>query len=70
MVKNRIHAILAVHGISVDATDAFGKKGIMRIEERSRKSTLAESAVMNDIWKESWISPGGKRRWKTRSHSR
>lgn len=32
MLKNRIHAILAGHGISVSVTYTFGKRGLKIIE--------------------------------------
>ena len=33
VIKNRIHALLTMHGISIDATDIFGRKGFREIEE-------------------------------------
>ena len=33
MIKSRIHALLTMYGISIDATDIFGRKGIREIEE-------------------------------------
>ena len=33
MIKNSIHALLTMHGISIAATDIFGRKGMKVIEE-------------------------------------
>ena len=41
MLKNRIHALLSSYGISIEATDIFGKKGIAEIKKAS--SILSES---------------------------
>ena len=32
MIKNRIHALLTIHGIRIDATDIFGRKGFREID--------------------------------------
>ncbi len=32
-VKNRIHALLTTHGIVIDKTDIFGKRGMKKTEE-------------------------------------
>ena len=32
MIKNRIHALLTIHGIRIDATDIFGRKGLREID--------------------------------------
>ena len=51
MIKNRIHALLTMHGISVDATDIFGKKGMREIEESFPKLKENEKIVMEDMLK-------------------
>ena len=49
MIKNRVHAILARHGISISATDIFGRRGLRDIESRSDKLSAAERVVMSDL---------------------
>ena len=51
MIKNRIHALLTVHGIKIDATDIFGRKGIRGIEESFPKLKENEKIVMEDMLK-------------------
>ena len=48
-VKNRIHAMLAMHGIAINETDIFGKRGLRKIEEAASKLTVAENIVMSDL---------------------
>jgi hypothetical protein len=48
-IKNRIHAILAMHGIVIDETDIFRKRGMRKIEEAISKMTAAENIVMSDM---------------------
>ena len=48
-IKNRIHAILAMHGIAIDESDIFGKRGMRKIEEAISKMTAAENIVMSDM---------------------
>ena len=50
-IKNKIHAILSLHGITVDATDIFGKKGMREIEESLPKMNENEKIIMDDILK-------------------
>ena len=49
MIKNRVHAMLAKHGISIHATDIFGRRGLREIEENSRNLMMAERIVMSDL---------------------
>ena len=51
MIKNRIHALLTMHGIIVDATDIFGRKGLREIEESFPKLKENEKIVMEDMLK-------------------
>ena len=51
MIKNRIHAILSMHGIIVDATDIFGRKGLREIEGSFPKLKENEKIVMEDMLK-------------------
>ena len=51
MIKNRIHALLTMHGIIVDATDIFGRKGLREIEESFPKLKENERIVMEDMLK-------------------
>ena len=48
-IKNMIHAMLAMHGIAIDESDIFGKRGMRKIENASSKLTAAESIVMSDM---------------------
>ena len=47
-IKNRIHALLSLHGTRIDATDVFGKKGFREIEESSKKLSAVESIDVNE----------------------
>ena len=49
VVKNRVHAILAMHGVVIDETDIFGRHGIKKIEEAASRLTPAENIVMSDM---------------------
>ena len=51
MIKNRIHALLTMHGISIDATDIFGRKGFREIEGSFPKLKENEKIVMEDMLK-------------------
>ena len=51
MIKNRIHALLTMHGIIVDATDIFGRKGLREIEKSFPKLKENEKIVMEDMLK-------------------
>ena len=48
-VKNRIHAMLAMHGIAINETDILGKRGLRKIEEAASKLSVAENIVMSDL---------------------
>jgi transposase len=49
MLKNRIHAILTGHGISIQATDIFGKRGLRIIEDRSSDLSSMEKITLADM---------------------
>ncbi|MGC8562673.1 MAG: IS110 family transposase [Thermoplasmata archaeon] len=51
MIKNRIHALLTMHGIKIDATDIFGRKGMREIEGSFPKLKGNEKIVMEDMLK-------------------
>ena len=51
MIKNRIHALLTMHGISIDATDIFERKGMREIEGSLPKLKENERIVMEDMLK-------------------
>ena len=51
MIKNRIHALLTMHGISIDATDIFGRRGMREMEESFPKLKENEKIVMEDMLK-------------------
>ena len=51
VIKNRIHALLTMHGISIDATDIFGRKGFREIEESFPSLKGNERIVMEDMLK-------------------
>ena len=43
MIKNRTHALLSRYGITVEASDIFGRGGIREIEKRSEKLSESET---------------------------
>lgn len=43
MIKNRIHALLSLHGIRIEATDIFGRRGMREIVQCSSKLNSFES---------------------------
>ncbi|WMT50367.1 MAG: transposase [Thermoplasmatales archaeon] len=49
MIKNRIHAILISAGISIDATDILGKKGIELILGSVNNISTAQRFVLGDL---------------------
>ena len=49
MLKNRVHAILASAGISIDATDILGKKGMKYILGSMDKLSTAQRFVLGDL---------------------
>ena len=46
-IKNRIHALLSSHGITLRQTDIFGRSGLMEIERQSTKLSASERTVLN-----------------------
>ena len=49
MLKNRVHAILTRHGITIDAKDIFGRRGIRSIPEESSKMPPMDRIVLSDL---------------------
>ena len=49
MLKNRIHAILTRHGISILATDIFGHRGLRTIEAQSSGLGSMEKITLADM---------------------
>ena len=49
MLKNRVHAILTKHGITIHATDIFGRRGIRSITEESTKLPAMDRIVLSDL---------------------
>ena len=48
-IKNRVHAILTRNGVSITATDIFGKRSINKILESSRKMSNANKMVLTNL---------------------
>ena len=48
-LKNRIHAVLTRHGISIPASDIFGKRGLRLIESRSSVLSNMEKITLADM---------------------
>ena len=46
-IKNRIHALLSSHGITLRQKDIFGRSGLMEIERQSTKLSASERTVLN-----------------------
>ena len=49
MLKNRVHAILASAGISIDATDIFGKRGMKCILRSVYNISMAQRFILSDL---------------------
>ena len=49
MLKNKVHAILTSEGISIDATDIFGKKGMKCILKSVENISKAQRFVLSDL---------------------
>ncbi|HLH86319.1 MAG TPA: transposase [Thermoplasmataceae archaeon] len=49
MLKNRVHAILTSAGISIDATDIFGKRGVKCILNSLDNISKAQRFVLSDL---------------------
>lgn len=47
--KNKVHAMLAMHGITIKATDVFGIKGLREMERYSENFDPAEKVVLNSL---------------------
>ena len=48
-IKNKVHALLAIHGISIDASDIFGKRSLSRILASSDKLPETDSVILTDL---------------------
>ncbi len=48
-IKNKIHAMLSLHGISLKQADIFGKSGLAEINRQSIKLSSAERVMMNHM---------------------
>jgi len=49
MLKNRIHALLSSYGISIEATDIFGKKGTAEIDKVSKILSESDRFILSSI---------------------
>ena len=49
MIKNRTHALLSRYGITVEASDIFGRGGIREIEKRSEKLSESDRYILSDM---------------------
>ena len=49
MIKNQVHSILARHGITVDATDIFGKRSLKRIQESGDRMQPEDGYILADL---------------------
>ncbi len=49
MIKNRVHAILTSAGISIDATDIFGKRGMKCILKSVDNISMAQRFIISDL---------------------
>ena len=49
MIKNRTHALLSRYGITVEASDIFGRGGIREIEKRSGKLSESDRYILSDM---------------------
>lgn len=48
-IKNRVHALLARNGISIMASDIFGKRSLNSILESSKKMPVSDRIVITDL---------------------
>ncbi len=48
-IKNRVHAMLARYGITVEASDIFGKKSLKQIQESAGKMRPADGFILADL---------------------
>ena len=49
VIKNRTHALLSRYGITVEASDIFGRGGIREIEKRSEKLSESDRYILSDM---------------------
>ena len=49
MIKNRTHALLSRYGITVEASDIFGRGGIREIEKGSEKLCESDRYILSDM---------------------
>jgi len=48
-IKNKVHAVLASHGITITASDIFGKRSLNKILESSKKMSGMDNMVLTDL---------------------
>ena len=48
-IKNKVHAVLASHGITITASDIFGKRSLNKILESSKKISSMDNMVLTDL---------------------
>ena len=48
-IKNKVHALLAIHGISIGASDIFGKRSLSRILASSDGLLETDSIILTDL---------------------
>ena len=48
-IRNKVHAILAMHGIRIEASDIFGKRSLNRILESSDKLPEMDRIILTDL---------------------
>lgn len=48
-IKNKVHALLAIHGISIGASDIFGKRSLSRILASSDGLPETDSIILTDL---------------------
>ena len=48
-IKNKVHAILAMHGIRIEASDIFGKRSLNRMLESSDKLPEMDRIILTDL---------------------
>ncbi|MCL5786077.1 MAG: IS110 family transposase [Candidatus Thermoplasmatota archaeon] len=48
-IKNRVHAVLARYGITIEATDVFGKRSLNVIRESANRMRTADGFILADL---------------------
>ena len=48
-IENRVHALLAIHGIRIEASDIFGKRSLNMILASSDKLPEMDSIILTDL---------------------